>query len=92
MNTAAKGRRAEHKTRARLEAEGYSVIRAAASKGVFDLCAYNKAHCRFVQSKCNGWPGAVEIEAMTLEQVPPNASKEVWRWDDHAREPRIKLL
>lgn len=92
MNTAAKGRRAEHKTRNLLEAEGYSVIRAAASKGVFDLCAYNKAHIRFVQSKCNGWAGALELEAMQLEQVPPNATKEIWRWDDYARAPRVRLV
>lgn len=39
MNTAHKGRRAEYKSIKLLEASGYVCIRAAASKGVFDLVA-----------------------------------------------------
>jgi Holliday junction resolvase len=37
MNTKRKGSRNEHRSRAILEAEGYRVMRAAASLGAFDL-------------------------------------------------------
>ncbi len=92
MNTSAKGRRLEAKTRKRLESEGYRVTRAAASKGEWDLVARNKAHFRLVQVKANGWPGSVEMEGLELDEVPPGTSKEVWRWDDRAREPRVRVL
>jgi Holliday junction resolvase len=92
MNTAAKGRRLEHKTIRRLESEGYTCIRAAASKGAFDVHAFNGAHGRYIQSKANAWPGAVEMEALQLVSVPPGCSKEVWRWDDRAREPKVRVL
>jgi len=36
MNTAHKGRRAEHRARALLEAAGFAVCRAAGSKGPAD--------------------------------------------------------
>ncbi|MBI4033823.1 hypothetical protein HY379_02370 [Candidatus Saccharibacteria bacterium] len=36
MNTAAKGRAFEHEIRDMFEREGYSVIRGAGSKGLFD--------------------------------------------------------
>jgi len=40
MNCAAKGRRGEHRARAILESAGFTVVRAAASKGVADLVAW----------------------------------------------------
>ena len=92
MNTAAKGRRNEHRTRDRLAAQGYGVMRAAGSKGTFDLHAYNNAHGRYVQVKTNEWPSPLEVEAMQTEPVPPGCSKEIWRWDDRARDPRVKVL
>lgn len=92
MNTAAKGRRLEHKTRERLEAEGYDVLRSAASKGSWDLVAIRATDIRLVQVKANAWPGSVEMESMQLTKVPANCSREVWRWDDRAREPRVRVL
>lgn len=54
MNTAAKGRRAEHRSRALLEAAGYTVIRAAASKGDWDLPRF----CPWATAPPRSAPGA----------------------------------
>ena len=92
INTAAKGRRLEHKTIRRLEAEGYDCTRAAASKGKWDIIAIGDKGIRLVQVKANRPPGSKERREMIQALVPPNASKEYWVWKDHAREPIIKVF
>ena len=51
INTAAKGRRLEHKTIRVLEAAGYDCTRAAASKGTWDIVAMNEDNLRLIQVK-----------------------------------------
>jgi Holliday junction resolvase len=72
MNTAAKGRRNEHRSRALLEASGYAVTRAAASLGVWDLIGVGSTDFVLVQVKTRDWPGSVEMEALQAFTVPPN--------------------
>ncbi|MGH9936052.1 MAG: hypothetical protein ACREAM_07390 [Blastocatellia bacterium] len=79
MNTAHKGRRAEYKSIALLEASGYVCIRAAASKGVFDLVAVRSDSVAFVQVKSGRWPGADEMRAMADFPAPANCRKVVHR-------------
>jgi Holliday junction resolvase len=50
MNTAQKGRRAEHRARALLEADGFVACRAAGSKGPADLVAWQDT--RFCSDAC----------------------------------------
>ncbi len=93
MNTAHKGRRAEWKAQRILEAAGYTVTRAAASKGVADLIAFNAIGFRLISVKCGTkYASAIEKEAMRACAVPPNATREVWRFPDYAREPLIEVL
>ena len=73
MNTAHKGRRAEHRARALLEAEGFAVVRAAASKGVCDLVAWNATSIRLVSVKSGA------AYASTAEREAP--SRRTWRTD-----------
>ena len=78
MSTAAKGRRAEHRARDLLEAAGYTVTRAAGSKGCADLVAWNTVHLRLVNVKSGTqYCGALEREAFALVPVPPHATKEI---------------
>lgn len=91
-NTKKKGNEREHKTMRRLEDVGYKCCRSAASLGEWDVIAIGPAGVRLVQVKSNCWPGSVEREALQLFRVPPGVSKEIWRWDDYAREPRIEVL
>ncbi len=93
MNTAHKGRRAEHKSRHLLEAAGYTVCRAAASKGPADLVAWNRMGTRFVSVKCgSGRASLLEKETLKLMERPINSTIEVWRWPAGAKLPIIEHL
>ena len=90
MNTKAKGTRLERKTRDALIRDGYRVQRAGASLGEWDLIAIGPLDILLVQVKCGRWPGSAEMSRMTAFPAPFNARKQVWRWDDRAKEPRVK--
>lgn len=78
MNRKAKGSRAELEAQHLLEALGYSVCKAGASLGVWDLIATHPTHVRFIQVKSNRRPGGAEMEAMRSFRSPPGASRELW--------------
>lgn len=96
MSTATKGRHHEHQARDTLRTQGYYVIRAAGSKGLFDLvalpCSLNR-HIRLIQVKSNAWPGRRERKelesAATLIGCPHEI--EIWRYDDRDTEPKIMV-
>ena len=92
MNPKAKGTRAEHKTIRWLEALGYRCTRAAGSLGEWDIIAIGPRDVRLVQVKCNRFVYGVEKEKLELFRAPENVSKEVWRWDDYAREPKVVVM
>lgn len=92
VNSKRKGTRTEHKARRLLEATGYTVLKAGGSLGSFDLVAYRATDVRFIQVKCNGYCSAAEREALQLEQVPENCSKEIWRFKDRIRDPLIERI
>lgn len=92
MNAKAKGSRAERKAMRLLESIGYACTRAAASLGTFDVVAVGPRDVKLVQVKSNRWPGSVEMEAIQLFACPSFVSKEVWRWNDHARKPIVKVV
>lgn len=93
MNTAIKGRRAEHRARAILEAAGFSVCRAAASKGPADLVAWDATSIRFISVKA-GTKYASALERETLAQLvrPASSSVEIWRFPDRCRAPLIECI
>jgi Holliday junction resolvase len=86
MNPAHKGRRAEHRARALLEAADFSVCRAAGSKGPADLVAWETASIRFISVKSRTkYATTLEREALQLLLRPANASCEIWRFPDRCR-------
>ena len=93
MNTSHKGRRAEHRARALLEAAGFSVCRAAGSKGPADLVAWDTTSIRFISIKSGTqYVRAVERDALQALARPANSTIEVWRFPDHCRAPLIERL
>ena len=93
MNTAHKGRRAEHRARRLLEAAGFAVCRAAGSKGPADLIAWDALSIRFVSVKSGTqYASALEREALQMLPRPANASVEVWRFPDRCQAPLIERL
>lgn len=74
-------------------AAGYTVTRAASSKGAADLIAWNSVGIRFISVKCGTkYASAIEREQMQLLPVPPNSTKEIWRFPDRCEAPLIETL
>ena len=93
MNATHKGRRAEHRARALLEAAGFAVCRAAGSKGPADLVAWDMTSIRFISVKSGSkYATAMEREALQMLLRPANASVEIWRFPDRCRAPLIERL
>ncbi len=90
MNTAKKGRRLEHRSRALLESLGYTVIRAAASKGDWDLVAYSATDWLLVQVKAGRPPGPGERQALADSPRPPACRRLLHVWKPRQRLPDVQ--
>jgi Holliday junction resolvase-like predicted endonuclease len=86
-NTAAKGRRNEHRSRDILEAAGYRVTRAAGSLGDWDLVGLSSTDVVLVQVRTRDWPGLIERQALKECVAPPNTRKLLHRYRDGRRRP-----
>lgn len=92
MSSAQKGRAREWRSRDLLEREGYEVVRAAGSKGVFDLVGFRKDEIVLVQVKTRDWPGTEEMADLARFPVPPGVRKLVHRWRLRVRLPDVREL
>ena len=75
-----------------MEAVGYRCTRSAASLGEWDIIGIGSKDMVLVQVKTRDWPGAAEMEALTLFSVPPNCRKLIHRWKDWRRLPDVREL
>ena len=93
MNASHKGRRAEWRARRLLEASGFTVTRAAGSKGVADLIAWDSVGLRLISVK-SGQARASRAERAALSSCPAPAgtSKEVWTFRDRCAVPTIEQV
>lgn len=93
MNTKAKGARNERRARALLESEGYTVMRAGASLGLFDLVAFGRKGIVLVQVKSNRGSSAAErARLVAFDNVPHVARKQVWIFRDRCTDPSIEVI
>jgi Holliday junction resolvase len=92
MNAKRKGTRNEHRSMRLLEASGYSVTRAAASLGAWDIIGISATDVVLCQVKSNAWPGSAEMETLRDFAAPPNARKIVHRWRDRQRVPDVRAV
>ena len=92
IGTKRKGTRTEHRSRDLLEADGFSVIRAAGSHGAFDLAAFRADEIRLIQVKTNRWPSRAEMQTLRAFVVPANVIKLVHRWRDRVSLPDVRTL
>lgn len=93
INKKTKGSRAENKCRKQLRSEGWYVVKSAGSFGLFDLVAIKPEGIRLIQCK-SGTCSSPLIEYKTLKafKAPSNATIELWRYFDYARQPIIEVL
>ena len=82
-----RGRRAEYRVIKKLQSDGYTTIRSAGSKGLWDVIAYNWASMQWlvIQVKVNKKPTLKEMKLLKKEKVP-FAVKEVWIVKDRQKE------
>jgi len=82
-----RGRRAEYKVIKQLKADGYTTIRSAGSKGLWDIVGYKFDIYRWlvIQVKVNKKPTLKEMKLLRKEKVP-FAVKEVWIVKDRQKE------
>lgn len=93
MNAKAKGSRNERCARRMLESQDWTVIRAGASLGLFDLVAFSRAGLRLVQVKTNRKPGRAESERLAaFDNLPRSTTREVWLFRDRHHEPEIEVI
>lgn len=92
MSNYRKGRVREYRAKQILEAAGFTVCRAAGSKGVCDLIAWDQLSVRFVSVKSGNYASAIEREALSLMPRPTNSSAEIWRFKDRVKHPSIERL
>jgi Holliday junction resolvase len=92
-NAKAKGTRAEHRTMEVLTNAGYYCIRAGGSIGCFDVVAIGPYDMRCISVKSGSrYASSLEREQLGLVQLPPWATKEIWRWPDRCKAPLIERL
>jgi hypothetical protein len=92
MNTAAKGRRNEHRSKAILEAEGYLCTRAAASLGAWDIIGVSATSVVLLQVKTTKWPGLPEMAILRDFPAPTQVTKLVHRWRHRQTKPDVRVL
>ena len=92
LNASAKGARAERRSMAVLEANGYRCTRSAASRGAWDIIAISAADVLLIQVKSNNWPSAVEMEALKEFPAPINTRRLVHRWRDRQSFPDVRAI
>lgn len=89
------GRNAEYRAKRALIAHGYhTVIRAAGSKGPFDLIGLGKTYIALVQVKRGrriSKRERAELFALTA-QLPSFCTVEIWRYKPGERHPVVEVL
>ena len=71
------GRRLEYRAIALLRQQNFECIRAPASKGYWDIIAWDDDHLKFIQVKKNRVSRA-ELQTLKQALVPRGAKREVW--------------
>ena len=80
-----RGRAIEWKARKELESRGFTVIRSAGSKGVFDLVALDANSLILIQVKRANRLGKqypAVIKQIQAVPCPPGTLKQLWVWID----------
>ena len=89
------GRAAEYLAQREWEAEGWTTVRAAGSKGAIDIVAWRAERVCFLQIKTfQDRPGsyAKDIQQLSDIMLPPNATAELWIRKHRTRKWHEKIL
>ncbi len=88
-----RGRQREYRVMNMLEDLGYICVRAAGSKGMFDVVAIGPKDIRLVQVKLNRNASPKEKAILKdFDAHPGNVVKEIWLFKDGCRLPLINRI
>lgn len=90
-NAKEKGARQELRCKHYLELNGYRATKAGGSLGEWDIIAISRHMTLLCQVKSNIWPNPAERKKLEEFETPWGMYKTMWRYDNHARKPRIKI-
>ena len=94
MTQYARGRRKEWEVCKRLRAEGYTVVRSAGSRGLWDVMAIGQGAIRLIQvkyAKKKGWWDA-NCQTFLELAVPEAVTKEVWLFTKGNSTPFVRTI
>jgi Holliday junction resolvase len=91
-NTKQKGSRNERRSRDLYLAQGYYVVKAGASLGMWDLVCLGTDGVVLIQVKSNRMPPRQEMDVLRAFVAPSYCKKLVHVWRDFAREPDVTVL
>ena len=89
INRARKGADLERRVKHHFERQGCTVIRAAASAGLWDLVVFSPTTTAVVQVKSNRGPRADEWRKLRKWNATPRVVRFVVVWADRVREPVV---
>lgn len=97
VNNYRRGRAKEHHAIALLKRQGYVSVRAAGSKGAYDIVAWKDGGpCRCIQVKREERAGnstyPAERRRLALAPCPAGGQRELWVWADDLRTWRAQLI
>ena len=85
MNQYRRGRAIEYLLIHKCRRAGYSAMRSAGSKGVFDVHYWNATESHYAQCALAGVKTKKDFEAMRNTPVPPKAQREMWEYQGRGK-------
>lgn len=92
MSNVHQGTRAEKRSTAVLERDGYKVTRSAGSRGVWDLIGVRRTDVVLVQVKTRRWPKSVEMRRLKEFACPKGVRRLIHRWRTGQIEPDVRVV
>jgi len=86
------GTRAEKRSIAVLERDGYVCTRSAGSRGVWDLIGVRRSDVVLVQVKTRRWPKSAEMRRLRTFECPDGVRRLIHRWRPGQADPDVKAL
>lgn len=71
------------------EAQGFTCVRAAASKGAWDFVAISGHNVVLVQVRSSKWPSPSERQSLAAFAAPAMVLRELHRWRRRASKPDV---
>lgn len=87
-----RGTRAEMRSIAVLEADGYVCTRSPGSRGAWDIIGIRRTDVVLVQVKTRRWPKSAEMRRLREFECPRGVRRLIHRWRTGQAEPDVRAV